>query len=134
MDAKINIIQDKNMGKLYYTPTVNTRLRIGDEYLEVICVKINNSIKVYIDFEHMSQGFVMFNSRKELTDFRNSIIGISSSPYTTVKDFDIKNWKDYEFVKDISWKEIEEKITFHTLVSIIELAIPTNWLLLLPLE
>ena len=133
----IQFLTDRISGKDIYTPLVVSQIKCGNTVCKLSYRKITEGIEVFIEIDNNPMGRIILEKKKELADFRNSMVGLSSSPYFPIAggvrgDTDDLWEKQLKFADSLRYRKIEEKITFFTLISLIELYFPTNWLLLLP--
>jgi hypothetical protein len=78
---------------------------------------------------------LFLSSKDFLKVFHDALFGLSNSPHiSTIGINDEEVWKKRlpSFDTLPGYREIEEKISFFTLISVIELFLPTNWFLMLP--
>ncbi len=126
---------EPNNKQIYYTPIVTSEIEFGPYKLLLQYRKTRNSVTVFVAINKKPMGYIFFNMKKDLFDLRESIIGLSYAPSSAIVGTakSKKEWKErFEYQHHELWcHEIEKTITFHTLVSLIELEFPTNWLLLL---
>lgn len=115
---------------------------------EVICVNGGKETKLILDFRKSTYTIIVsvyidsqvlgelhIKERKSFIDFRMSLSGLSCSNESRVVGTKNRDrWeKEFKYFKYFPrYDVIEEKISFYTLISIVELYFPTNWMLLLP--
>ncbi len=125
------------------------KLHIENKNLDVICEdeftfsekvrKINltyrkraSGILVFITIDSNVMGEFFIEEKSFFKNYRDAITGLSSGPASSIQGTsELSQWeKNLEYFPE--FKEVEDSLSFFTLLFLVELRFPTNWLLLLP--
>ena len=120
--------------KTTFIPVVQSEILIGENnYNLLLCFKkFYGLVEIFISIDESLLGFITFKKREDFSALQKIIGEIKNSSLDSEFNMDEVLWsKKFPFTKDFKYKVVEETITFNTLLLLIELHFPTNWLLLM---
>ena len=127
----IHFFGEKNL----FLSVLSDPIKIGS--YTVLCEyrKTSGGILVFITINDKCVGEIFVTKKNDLIEFRKSLTCLShKTPHSSIVPTEDKNlWKtQLRYADTISFEEIEETVSMYTVITIIELYFPTNWLILLP--